>query len=303
MKRDYTTPAVFPPAPDPWPQIGGGRVAVVVPTVDVTLSAEATLALDSLRRRAAGVDRYLVVPDGLALTWPHDDFRVLRVPAAAMSGIAAYNRLMLTPWFYRLFAGYDAILIFQTDCLLLRDDLKIWAETPWSYLGAPWFAGRRGFRLKGVGNGGFSLRRPADALAALQSDHLQRWPRLAQQRRHFASFKHLGVLLRTLRAARRDPADEPLAMRFVRHFTRPEDEFWGLYAPLFFPAYRLPPPQIALDFAFEPRPRDCLALNGGRLPLGCHAWARMDRDFWLETLETLETPEPEASGVEVLQSA
>ena len=305
MKRDYAAPAVFPPPPDPWPELrpklapelGRRALAVAVPMVEETLSAESALSLESLRRRALGVDRYLVVPQSLRLGWPHDDFQVLRVPDAAMSSIAAYNRLMLTPWFYRLFAGYDSLLIFQTDCLLLRDDLADWAAQGWSYVGAPWFARKRGMRLKAVGNGGLSLRRPADALAVLQAERFHWRPRLGQQIRHFASFKHLGLLRRTLAAARRDVALEPLGARFVRHFARPEDEFWGQYAPFFHPGFRIPSPAAALDFAFEPRPADCLKLNGGRAPLGCHAWAKMDRAFWLGFLA-----ERDPSLLEVLQA-
>ncbi len=50
----------------------------------------------------------------------------------------------------------------------------------------------------------------------------------------------------------------------------------------------------ALGFAFEARPRIALGLTGGRLPLGCHAWSRMDRRFWLEQIGSAEDlSEPE----------
>lgn len=297
MKRNYAVPPAFAPSPSPWPDLGGGPLAIVLPCVDVRLSPEQALSLATLRRWAPAVPRFLVVPEGLTPGWAHDDFRLLPIPAAAMASVADYNRMMLTPWFYRLFAGFDAILIFQTDCLLLRDDLAAWAARGWSYVGAPWFSSKRGQRLKGVGNGGFSLRRPADALAVLESGAFSLWPRYGQQLRRFASFKHGGMLARTLAAARRNATAEPLATRFVRHFQRPEDEFWSDYAPFFHQAYRLPPPLAALDFAFEPRPADCLALNGGRLPLGCHAWAKMDRGFWLDRLA-----ERDPSLLEVLHS-
>lgn len=301
MKRDYAVPPVFAPPPRPWPDLGRGRLAVVVPSIDRRLTAEQALSLATLRRHAADVPRFLVAPEGQeAPAWARDDFRFVPVAAAAMESLPAYNRMMLTPWFYRLFAGYDAILIFQTDCLLLRDDLADWAAQGWSYVGAPWFSAKRGVRLKGVGNGGFSLRRPLDALAVLGSDVFQPWPRYGQQVRRFASFKHLGLLAAALAAARRDRTAEPLATRFARHYRRPEDEFWSDYAPFFYSGYRLPPPKTALDFAFEPRPADCLTLNGGRLPLGAHAWAKMDRAFWLarlaesdpSLLEILHTDQP-----------
>jgi hypothetical protein len=35
-----------------------------------------------------------------------------------------------------------------------------------------------------------------------------------------------------------------------------------------------------LRFAFEAAPRQCLEMNQGRLPFGCHAWGRYDREFW-----------------------
>jgi len=29
-------------------------------------------------------------------------------------------------------------------------------------------------------------------------------------------------------------------------------------------------------------------MTGGRLPVGCHAWSRMDRPFWLEEIGDME---------------
>lgn len=286
MKRNYALPSGFHLAcPAPAPACGGGPLAIVVPVPRAALTADERLSLATLRQRSGGVPVLFVVPEGCHPETGASGVRLIEVPAAAMASIGCYNRMMMTSWFYRLFAGYRTILLFQLDCLLLREDLAAWAARDWSYVGAPWFARRGSHRLKGVGNGGLSLRRPDHALAVLESDRFHPWPRFAQQWRHFASLKHLGILRRTLATAQRTPADgRTLAERFVAAFPRPEDEFWGLYAPFFAADYRVPSPTEALDFAFEARPRDAYALTGGRLPLGCHAWGRMDREFWSERL-------------------
>src|SRR3954470_23208496 len=92
----------------------------------------------------------------------------------------------------------------------------------------------------------------------------------------------MRLLFAGLMKAKKERDGAPLAQRFAGCFQRPEDEFWSQYAPFFLKHYKLPSPREALGFAFEARPRIALDLNGGRLPLGCHAWSRMDRHFWLE---------------------
>jgi hypothetical protein len=299
-KRDLSIPNGFVKAPDPWPTTGNGEIAVVVPLVSAVLKPDEELSIACLRRHAAGIPVYLVVPDDLILNFDHAGFTVIRVPRAAMANIAAYNRMMLTPWFYRLFAGYRHILLYQLDCLMFRNDVATWCGRDWSYVGAPWFGKRTLDDLKSVGNGGFSLRRVDHMLAVLESDRFAPWPRVAQQRRHFSSLKHLRLLFGGLMKATRECGGAPLAQRFVGCFQRPEDEFWSQYAPFFLKRYTLPTPREALGFAFEARPRIALELTGGRLPLGCHAWSRMDRQFWLEQVGGLGD-RSESEKTEVLE--
>jgi hypothetical protein len=282
LKRQYRPPDVGPLRPPadltPW---GDGRLAVITPVYKAELTADEAVSLDSLRRRRPCSDLFLVAPEGLALDFDTHGFTVRRLPPENFDGIAAYNALMLQAWFYRLFAGYRRLLIFQTDCLLLRGDLGGWAERDWSYVGAPWFD-RRG-RPKAVGNGGLSLRSPEACLSVLESERLQLRPTSLPQARQFAKPKHLGVLLRTRKAAAA-PDGRPLGQRFAGAFPRPEDEFWSFYAPLLHPGFRVPPASQAVDFAAESRPQRVVELNGGHLPVGAHAWAREDREWWLQQL-------------------
>lgn len=306
-KRDHSPPAGFPSTPpDPLPDAGRGEVAVVVPLVTPRPSTDEALSLRLLRHHLGGSDRFLLVPQGLKLDFRHDDFRVLRVPDACMAGIAAYNRLMLSGWFYRIFAGYRFILIHQLDCLLFDGGLERWCGARWSYLGAPWYARGSAARPVAVGNGGLSLRRTDHAIAVLESDRLSPWPRLAQQRRHFACGGHLRALVARILRAHRAPDGRPLAERYLDGFDRPEDEFWAYHAPFLLADYRLPAPAVALAFAVEAQPAVAAARLGDRLPFGCHAWARMGRDFWLERLAEAGLPEdaePAAQAPAVVSSA
>jgi hypothetical protein len=69
------------------------------------------------------------------------------------------------------------------------------------------------------------------------------------------------------------------------------DIFWARRAKEYVPDFRIPDWKTALRFAFETPPRQCLELNNGRLPFGCHAWAKYDREFWTPHL----LPEASAS--------
>jgi hypothetical protein len=198
------------------------------------------------------------------------------------SGIKGYNSLMRARGFYAAFSAYSHILIAQTDTLVLRDDLQAWCDQDYAYIGAPWFVGgsqpRQPLEFMGVGNGGFSLRRIADFLRVLrQPRHI---PNFIKSRKGGADGH--GSLVRRFKHA------WLLAYNFEPLFpTSNEDFFWGILVPAACPFFRVPGLDTASRFAFEVEPRYLHALNGGRLPFGCHAWERYDREFWLQVLPEL----------------
>jgi hypothetical protein len=62
--------------------------------------------------------------------------------------------------------------------------------------------------------------------------------------------------------------------------SRYEDKFWSEEAPRLLQTFRVPPPEVAVAFAFETEPRFCYEQNDRRLPFGCHRWSTHDRAFW-----------------------
>ncbi len=278
--RSYVKPGdvrLLPPAVVP--RTGGGRLAIVVPVISGRLTPDEEVSLSLLRRFGGDHPKFILHPEGLDLDFDLDGFQTLALDPANFDGISAYNALMMAAWFYRLFAGFESILIYQTDCLLLSGEIEPWLDKPWSYYGAPYF--RRNGQLKSVGNGGFSLRRVADHLDVLGARDLSLGRMTGAMLRQYLKGTYFRYLARHLTGA------DHSAKAFVAGFDRAEDEFWIYYAPLFSTAFKLPPPMQVVGFAAESRSERVVELNGGRLPLGVHAWARHDRPFWVTALKGL----------------
>jgi hypothetical protein len=275
--RSYSRPRdVHLVPPDPAPDLGRGRLCVVTPIYQPTLSREEAISLDLLRRFCPQHLKVILKPTGLVLPFDASDFRVVELDPANFAGISAYNKLMMTPWFYELFAGYEAILIYQTDCLILGDGLEAWPDRPWSYVGAPFL--RRDGQLKAVGNGGFSLRRPGDFLKVLTSRRMTTANLSGALMKEFAKGTYFKILMQALKAGN--------AADFVEVYARAEDEFWSFYAPLFHADYRVAPAAEAARFAAETKPRRIAELAGAP-PLGGHAWTVHDRPYWEARLKAL----------------
>lgn len=267
-------------------------MAVVTPVVKLPLSIDEEISLRHLRKHLHPFDRYVIGPQELPAEF--SDFRLVRFPARFFFDRFGYNRLLLREEFYREFVKYEYILIYQLDCLVFASNLEDWCRKGWDYAGAPWLRdtedATKGFSL--VGNGGLSLRNVRRAIEVLTSKRLMEDPRARgletgpRSRILYGRFESWPLLRRML------VAGKTLLHRWGYHNNvrwvvrdtvrtdRHEDHFWAYDAGKFVKQFRIPSPQEALEFSFELAPRYCFEMNGARLPFGCHAWFRYDRDFW-----------------------
>ena len=260
-------------------------VAVVVPTSGLELDRDEQVSFRQLRRVLGAYDTYLVLPDDVEGTL--DELPVKRFAAAYFQTKRRNQQLIISPDFYRAFGNYEFVLIHQLDSVVLSDELPAWCEAGWDNVGAPWTrrAADGTLVLTGVGNGGFALRKVESCLrvATLARRPLPRlrtlaWFGAAVGRRLAA---RLPGTLRTIAKSRRKLRSASGAARGALATTYvTEDKFWSEMAPRLEPTFRIPPPDVALRFAFESHPRACFELNGGRLPFGCHKWWYHDRGFW-----------------------
>ncbi len=259
---------------------GSGRLAIVIPQIDETLGPDAKLSYELLKKNAPDYPKFIVCPNTLKPKFDVSGFNFIRLNPSNFKGIAAYNALMMTEWFYEIFSNYTYILIYQNDALLLKNDLGQWLKKNYSYYGAPYF--RRNGKLKSVGNGGFSLRHVEHHISVLRSHNI--YPRKVTSTilRQYIKWTYLKYWVGYFFSK----SSYVGSKRFIEKFDRAEDEFWIYFAPLFSKSFKIPSPEEVLDFAAESRPERVVELNNG-IPLGVHAWRKHGRLFWINQLKCL----------------
>jgi len=266
---------------------------IVVPVYRTTLTPDEEISLTSIRRQLSGYGISFAAPESLDLSGIQSDGESAeRFPSEFFCGIDGYNRLLKSSLFYSRFQSYEYILIAQLDCLIFSSNLNEWMNRGWDYLAAPWFKGFSEEYTSGlwrVGNGGLSLRRVASYLRVLSQQVVSgsiypRWGHCAWkpplESMEPGLYQKVSALHGINPLARQHSVENEL-----RKFPYNEDVFWAIEAPKFDPSFQVAPSEAALSFAFEVSPRWSLEQTKGKLPLGCHAWARYDRDFWKEVME------------------
>lgn len=269
---------------------------VIVPIYRATISGDEKISLATIRAIFPNERICFLAPELLGLDGiVHQGEGEERFPDEYFQGIAGYNRLLTSSIFYERFLRDEWILICQLDCLVFRDELQAWIDKKYDYIAPPWFVKfleTPELGLWRVGNGGFSLRNVRSALRVLH----KKIPRGFYYPKHGSSpwettypDPERGMYERLMPwYVKYNPLWRCVTIEEeLRRFPRNEDLFWAMEAPKFDPAFRVAGAEEALPFAFEMSPRWCYEQNGNQLPFGCHAWARYDRDFWIEVLKQL----------------
>lgn len=221
------------------------EVAVVIPIYSIKLKQQEIIALKQVNKVLKKFDIIAAVPIGLAVE--EENFtRVERFEAVFFSSINAYNRLMLSPSFYKRFQQYEYILIYQLDAFVFSDQLLYFCNLNYDYIGAPWLYGIFNYVdvshcIWHVGNGGLSLRKVASFIKILEDR-------------------------------------KPLQSEQIKN----EDLF---FSSIVDENFKIAPKEIALQFSFERQVQKCYQQNHNRLPFGCHAWERYDLKFWKPYIE------------------
>ncbi|MGW8227263.1 MAG: DUF5672 family protein [Gammaproteobacteria bacterium] len=264
------------------------RVAIVVAlSKRAYLTPDEEISLRHLRHYLGNYDKYLVMPE--SLDFGLDDFNSARFADSYFGSVEAHKRLLFSAGYYQAFSDYEFMLTYHLDALVFSDQLEYWCGKNYDFIGAPWgkhkdapYYGRKHFENK-VGNGGFCLKKVSSFLEVFNSkkgaiDPDEYWEKYHSHRGMFERIWHYPKKL--LMGSRRF------------NNLRWEMERWGLSEELFiadrasyyYPEFTIAPLDEALQFGFECVPRYCYELNGNRLPFGCHAWERYDREFWEQFL-------------------
>lgn len=149
--------------------------AIVIPIYENDLNIIAKTSLDSLCKNSSNytIENYPIFLIGPYKLEPQiefiknyiqdkSDFNVnyLLFDDSYFENTATYSHLLKEYSFYKYFENYDYILIYQTDCIMIHDDLKSWISKGYDYVGAPILVNSGGWKYSPiVGNGGCSLRK------------------------------------------------------------------------------------------------------------------------------------------------
>lgn len=252
------------------------------------LMEEEKISLRHLEHYLGKYDRYLVGPANSPIRLK--GFRIKSFSRKFFGSVVAINHLMYTPAFYKAFKDYRYILIYHLDSLVFSDQMERWCQANLDYIGAPWLrcADAPWVTEERVGNTGFGMMKVDSALKVLYNRY-QKEPHtywLDMFTRNSRLVRPIVQLLRKLQphfprskivnglVAEWDIMQDPCP------HCRVSDLFWSDKAVTYLPEYKVATIEQGLEFAFEVAPRKCFEMNGGKIPFGCHAWARYDRSFW-----------------------
>ncbi|MBD79632.1 MAG: hypothetical protein CL840_12000 [Crocinitomicaceae bacterium] len=243
------------------------EVIVVIPIYQLEFTKSEWLSLNQCFKELGDYPIVVIHPEGLPLNTLSDKFSYtsVSVDQKYFGSPKAYNKLMLSRFFYELFEDYNYLLICQTDVLVIKDNLQLWTKKDYDYIGAPWLDSYwqiwhniflkdgivKGFRClftahfyNAIGNGGFSLRKVSSCLEAFD----------------------------------REKTD-------LIKWNSNEDYYWGIFARKNTSNFEIPSKKEASKFSIETSPRKALyKLNKGQLPFGLHAWEKFDVSLWKEKL-------------------
>jgi hypothetical protein len=244
-------------------------VEIVIPIYKSELNTEEMFSVDRTFQILSSHPLTFFAPIGLDVGFYAERYPIAKFKffeKKYFASIQDYSRLLVQLEFYDAFADKDFLLIVQPDVYVFRDDLAQWLNSPYDYVAAPWPNGlslniKIGKFLIGnegrtyttyVGNGGFSLRRISKC--------------------------------KLLIAEHKDVAD------WFMQSGSAEDLFFSFMGALSVDFFI--PNQIAASlFSMEIAPEYFCHLNGGKLPMGAHAYTQYSQSFWQTHIQNHSEPD------------
>ena len=273
------------------------QVAIMVPLPSVNLSPDEVVSMAQLRKHLDGYDKYFLVPENVEVNI--DGFKSTPLDCKHFGSAANHNRMLYRTDFWEKFADYEFVMMYHLDALVFSDQLEEWCGRGIDFIGAPFLVcdSSPWAKEERVGNGGFALYRVPSVLKVL-------WRRYAADPSKYWEdhcwklLEFQASILRPLRAAvpswLKGKATASLRqqlqkMDHIEVNERGNDLFWAYEATKYLPEFRIGTVDEGLAFAFETEPAACFKRTCGKLPFGCHAWGRYDREFWEKHLGSSQT--------------
>ncbi len=265
------------------------KVVIVIPIYKEKIS-ESELA--SLRQCIKVLGKYpieFICPESLNvseyekyLSSTVASYSYIRLNNKHFMSTRTYSNLLLMKDFYTIFLKYRFMLIYHLDAWVFEDKLEYWGEQDYDYIGAPWFKCNDTVMSDIAGNGGFSLRKIESIISVLNSNRKLSFSEIMEKYspriRIFDFFIFIINILRySFQFAQKS---------YYARTSDNEDYVFVKYAKGSYPLFKVAPPEVALQFSFECRPKKLYEMNNNQLPFGCHAYKTYEYNiFWKEFIK------------------
>lgn len=255
-------------------------VAITIPYYKNELTPAEQASLRQCLEVLGAYDIYFVSPNSLDVNPDISvSMNVQRFDDEYFKGIRGYNKLMLSETFYQRFAAYDYVLIYQLDAFVFRDELQLWADKGYDYIGGP-----RIHHLYSTSKFGafvLSLKRCLYSIAGNEKK-VQKYKLYNQVGNGGLSLRRVEKMLQITHEYK-DKIANSLDDNTYKGFY-PED--WWLICELEKDTLKKPSFKEALAFAFDVRPRLAYRMSHRRLPFGCHGFSKpKEGKFWSDIIK------------------
>lgn len=223
-------------------------VAVVIPVYTEELKYNENNAIEQAIKVLGNYDIYFIMPESLVINYRNPLIKEKRFEDDYFFSKQTYSNLMLEEKFYNEFREYKYLLLHQLDAFVFSDRLQEFCEKGWDYVGAPWTHGIHRFA-----NGRSTWYVGNGGFSLRKTESFIRWIKRKKEE-----------------------------ICFAREYL-PEDVVIAAYGDELI----IPTKEEALSFAFEMDFDECMRLNNGCLPFGCHAWEYCEFEKWKKIIEGL----------------
>ncbi|MDV7187440.1 DUF5672 family protein [Lutibacter sp. TH_r2] len=211
------------------------------------------------------------------------------------ANIEGYNSLMLSANFYKTFENYSYMLLYQTDCYVIKDELLAWANKGYDYIGGVWFENYRGNPNLGAkewfpGNGGLSLRNIKTVIKLVSSKApLKNMKQLNEEKNKLKNKANFNIYKWFFSFPFRLMGYKNNLNYLAQNYKANEDVFF-MQASLIYKKIKTPNVNQAILFSWDRHPA-FLYNKYKKLPFACHAWYRSEipyegnKEFWMSVIK------------------
>lgn len=261
-------------------------VSVVIPIYKLSLDENETKSFNQCLRILGKYPVSLVCSNTLNVSFYEElaersnkNVQINRFSDKYFDSINGYNKLMLSKEFYQRFSEFDYILIYQLDAWVFRDELEYWCRQGYDYIGAPWFEGWHKAQIDsplfGVGNGGFSLRHIKNHIKLLnEMERSIKFSKFLKRLRIIKLFNIIGVFKKWV-----------WSLNTIEPKNNENEDYHFFILARIFKWFKIAPSEIALCFSIDANPQSAYLMNNMKLPFGCHAWNKYEKDFWSQFIK------------------